>query len=78
MVKILVIGAGGVAGVAVHKLAGQLGTVFSEITLASRRAFKCEEIAHAVQSRMGAQINVAELDADHVDATVQLIKKNRR
>ena len=44
MTKILVIGAGGVGSVAVHKMA-MLPEVFSDITLASRREFKCTDIA---------------------------------
>ena len=44
MSKVLVIGAGGVGSVAVHKMA-QLPEVFSSITLASRRISSCEKIA---------------------------------
>ena len=44
MTKILVIGAGGVGSVATHKMA-MLQDVFSDITLASRREVKCQDIA---------------------------------
>ena len=39
MSKVLVIGAGGVSSVAVHKMA-QLPEIFGEVVLASRRRFK--------------------------------------
>ena len=47
MTKILVIGAGGVGSVATHKMA-MLQDVFSDITLASRREVKCQDIADSV------------------------------
>ena len=50
MTKTLVIGAGGVGSVAVHKMA-MLPKIFSDITLASRRQFKCDEIAASVLER---------------------------
>jgi saccharopine dehydrogenase (NAD+, L-lysine-forming) len=49
MGKVLVIGAGGVSNVVVHKCAS-LPDVFSEIVLASRTKKKCEEIAERVQT----------------------------
>ena len=45
MSNVLVIGAGGVGSVAVHKMA-MLNEQFQQITLASRRQFKCDEIAN--------------------------------
>ena len=57
--KILIIGAGGVGRVAVHKCA-QLPEVFRSITLASRRRASCEEIAASVTG----DILIAQLDAD--------------
>ena len=44
MSKVLVIGAGGVGSVAVHKMAMN-PDIFPDITLASRRKFKCDAIA---------------------------------
>ena len=44
MSKVLIIGAGGVSGVVVHKCAA-LPDVFSEIMLASRTKSKCDAIA---------------------------------
>lgn len=74
MSKVLVIGAGGVGSVAVHKMAMN-SDVFSQITLASRRRAKCEAIAASVERRTGVNIETAELDADDVSATVALIER---
>lgn len=72
MSGVLVIGAGGVGSVAVHKMA-MCPEVFSHITLASRRIGKCEAIAASVKHRTGVTIATAELDADDVAATAALI-----
>src|SRR3546814_13128277 len=74
MSKILVIGAGGVGSVAVHKMA-QNADIFPDITLASRRRFKCDAIAESVKARTGVTIRTAEVDADHIDATAALIRE---
>lgn len=74
MGKTLVIGAGGVGSVAVHKMAMN-SDIFSEITLASRRKFKCDDIAKSVKERTGVEIKTAEVDAMDVDATAALIKE---
>lgn len=74
MSKVLIVGAGGVGSVAVHKMAMNID-IFSDITLASRRKFKCDEIAAFVLKRTGVTIKTAELDAMDVAATVALIKK---
>ena len=74
MTRILVIGAGGVGSVAIHKMA-MLPNVFTNITLASRREVKCQDIAASVKAKLGLQIQTAELDADDTDATARLIEK---
>ena len=74
MSKVLVIGAGGVGSVAVHKMAMN-ADVFTDITLASRREFKCQQIGDEVFRRTGCQIKTAELDADRPEDTVKLIQK---
>ena len=73
MNKVLVIGAGGVGSVAVHKMAMN-ADIFPSITLASRRKFKCDAIAESVKARTGVTITTAEVDADDVDATAALIR----
>jgi saccharopine dehydrogenase (NAD+, L-lysine-forming) len=72
MSSVLVIGAGGVGSVAVHKMAMNPGT-FSRITLASRRVEKCEAVAASVKQRTGVNIATGALDADDVAATTALI-----
>jgi saccharopine dehydrogenase (NAD+, L-lysine-forming) len=78
--KVLVIGAGGVGSVAVHKMAQVSKTnpdIFSHITLASRRVAKCDAVAESVKARTGVTIDTAEVDADDIDATAALIEKVR-
>ncbi|MDC0147281.1 saccharopine dehydrogenase family protein [Alphaproteobacteria bacterium] len=74
MGKVLVIGAGGVGSVGVHKMA-MLPDRFREITLASRTLSKCDAIADSVEARFGRRIQTAEIDADDTKATAALIEK---
>jgi len=74
MSKVLVVGAGGVSSVAVHKMAMNSG-LFGEIHLASRTRSKCDAIAAEVKARTGVEIRTYALDAMDVAATVALIKQ---
>ncbi|MDE2564036.1 MAG: saccharopine dehydrogenase family protein [Sphingomonadales bacterium] len=74
MAKVLVIGAGGVSSVAVHKMAMN-ADIFTGIALASRTKAKCDAIAASVKERTGVSIDTFQIDADDVDATVALIRK---
>lgn len=74
MARILIIGAGGVSSVVVHKCA-QAKDVFTEIHLASRTKAKCDAIAESVKKRYGVTIHTASVDADNVSELVALIKK---
>ena len=58
MGKVLVIGAGGVASVAVHKMAMN-PDIFTDVTLASRTKSKCDAIAESVRARTGVTIRTA-------------------
>ncbi|MDR0437590.1 MAG: saccharopine dehydrogenase family protein [Bacteroidales bacterium] len=71
MSKVLVIGAGGVSTVAVHKMA-ENSDVFSEIVIASRTKSKCDAIAAALP---GKNIKTAQVDADNVPEMVKLINE---
>ena len=51
MSKILVIGAGGVSSVAIHKMA-QLSNDFKEITLASRTIDNCKNIQKQIKKKI--------------------------
>ncbi len=74
MSKVLIIGAGGVGSVVVHKCA-MVSEVFTEIHLASRTVSKCEKIAAEVKEMHGQQVTVHKVDADNVPELVALIKK---
>ena len=74
MSKLLIIGAGGVGKVVVHKCA-QLGSVFTEILLASRTKSRCDDIAAEVKEMVGVSIRTAALDADDSKNTVALIRE---
>jgi saccharopine dehydrogenase (NAD+, L-lysine forming) len=74
MSKVLIIGAGGVGQVVVHKCA-QHPSVFSEIMLASRTKSKCDRIAAQIEAQYGRTIKTAKIDADDVPALVKLLKR---
>ena len=74
MSKVLIIGAGGVGSVAVHKCA-QVPEVFTEIHLASRTVSKCEAIAKSVKERTGVDVRTYAVDADDVAQTVALLER---
>lgn len=74
MSKVLVIGAGGVGSVAVHKMAMN-PDIFSDIHLASRTVSKCEAIAESVKDRTGVTVSTYAIDADDVAATSDLIRQ---
>ncbi|UZP66243.1 saccharopine dehydrogenase family protein [Desulfovibrio mangrovi] len=76
MAKVLIIGAGGVGGVCVHKCA-QVSEVFTDIVLASRTLSKCDAIAASVKRKTGRTITTAQVDADNVPELVQLINAHK-
>ena len=73
MSKVLVIGAGGVSSVAVHKMAMNSG-IFSHISIASRTKAKCDAIAESVMARTGVAIDTYEIDAEEIQAMIRLIE----
>ncbi len=72
MGKVLIVGAGGVGKVVVHKCA-QVPEVFSEIVLASRTLSRCEAIRKEVKELTGREIEIRALDADVVEQTIALL-----
>ena len=74
MSRVLVIGAGGVGSVAVHKMAMNTD-IFSHISLASRTKSKCDAIAESVKERTGVTVDTYEIDAEEVPALTRLIQK---
>lgn len=79
MGKVIIIGAGGVASVAAHKVA-QNSEVFTEIMIASRTESKCRLLADAIESKglvPKGSIKTARVDADNVDELVALFNDFR-
>jgi saccharopine dehydrogenase (NAD+, L-lysine-forming) len=75
MAKVLIIGAGGVSNVVVHKCAA-IADVFADIVLASRTKTKCNEIAARVKKKYNRLILTEQVDADNVPQTIALIRKH--
>ena len=74
MSRVLVIGAGGVSSVCVHKMAMNTA-IFSDIHLASRTLSKCEAIAESVKARTGVKVATYAIDAEDVPALTALIER---
>ena len=72
--KVLVIGAGGVSSVCVHKMAMNR-QMFSDVHLASRTLAKCDSIAESVLSRTGETVLTYAIDAEDVPALTALIER---
>lgn len=77
MGRALIIGAGGVAGVAIHKCC-QNSEVFKEICIASRTKSRCDAIKSECERRYGTGegrtlITTAQVDANNVPQLVELI-----
>jgi len=72
MGKALIIGAGGVASVVIHKCC-QNPDVFEEICIASRTVEKCEAIKAKLDGGK-TKIQTAHVDADNTDMVIDLIK----
>ena len=76
MSDILIIGAGGVGSVVVHKCAQVLKEGgFSKVTLASRTLSRCDAIAQSVKTRLGVEVATAQVDADNVPELCSLIRQ---
>ena len=71
MGKALIIGAGGVASVVVHKCC-EVPDVFEEICIASRTKSKCDALKEKLDGGR-TKIQTAQVDADNVDELVALI-----
>lgn len=69
--KALIIGAGGVASVVVHKCC-QNPDVFEEICIASRTLEKCDALKNKLEGS-NTKITTAQVDADHTDEVIDLI-----
>ncbi len=70
--KLLIIGCGGVAQVAIKKCC-QADGVFTEIIIASRTESKCKDVAEEMKNKTKAILSTATVNADNVEEVVSLI-----
>ena len=74
MSRALIIGAGGVASVVVHKCC-QNSQVFEEICIASRTVSKCEALKAQVEAKgYKTKVTTAQVDADKTEELITLIE----
>ena len=76
MSRLLVIGCGGVASVAIHKCC-QNSSVFTELCIASRTISKCNELKEKLTGKTATKITTAQVDAADVPALTALIREYR-
>ena len=74
MSRLLILGCGGVASVAVHKCC-QNSEVFTEIMIASRTVSKCEALKAQLEGKTKTKISTAQVDADNADEVAALIER---
>lgn len=73
MSRLLIIGCGGVASVAIHKCC-QNSEVFTDICIASRTKEKCDALKDKLAGTTKTRIETAKVDADHTEEVIALIK----
>ena len=73
MSRVLVIGCGGVASVAIRKCC-QVSEVFTELCIASRTKSKCDALAAELEGKTATKITTAQVDADKVEEVIALIQ----
>lgn len=66
MSRVLIIGCGGVANVAIRKCC-QASEVFTELCIASRTKSKCDELAKKLEGKTNTKITTAQVNADSVE-----------
>ncbi len=74
MSRVIIIGCGGVAKVAIHKCC-QHPEVFTDLLIASRTVSKCDEIKEKLENKTKTKISTAQIDANDFDALVKLFKE---
>lgn len=73
MGRLLIIGCGGVASVAIHKCC-QNSDFFKELRIASRTKSKCDILKDKLEKTTTTKITTAKVDADNVNELIALIK----
>lgn len=76
MSRLMIIGCGGVASVAVHKCC-QNDEVFTDLMIASRTLSKCDALKAKLEAGTRTKISTAKVDADNVEELEALIKGYR-
>ena len=76
MGKVMVIGCGGVAGVAIRKCCAN-SQVFEELCIASRTLSKCDALKSELEGTTGTKITTAQVDAGNVEELTALIKREK-
>ena len=74
MGRLLIIGCGGVAGVAIHKCC-QNSKTFTEICIASRTKSKCDALKEKLEKTTDTVITTAQVNADNTEELIALIKE---
>lgn len=74
MGKVMIVGCGGVASVAIHKCC-QNSEVFEEICIASRTKSKCDALKEKLEGTTKTKITTAQVDANNVEELTALIKQ---
>ena len=74
MSKLMIIGCGGVASVAIHKCC-QNSEVFTDLMIASRTKSKCDALKAKLEGKTNTKITTAQVDADNVEELTALIKE---
>lgn len=73
MSRLMIIGCGGVASVAIHKCC-QNSEVFTDILIASRTKSKCDALKEKLDGATKTKIETARVDADNVEELTALIR----
>ena len=73
MSRVIIIGCGGVASVAIHKCC-QLDDVFTDLCIASRTVSKCDKIKNDLIGKTKTNITTRAVDASSFDSLVALFK----
>ena len=74
MSRVIIIGCGGVAKVAIHKCC-QLDDVFTDLLIASRTKEKCDEVKKELEGKTKTRIETRKIDANSFDELVKLFKE---
>ena len=74
MSRVLVIGCGGVASVAIQKCC-QADEVFTELCIASRTKEKCDALVEKLKGKTKTVLTTAKVDADDVNQLIELINQ---